>query len=328
MTVDVIAKDINFYSNFAKFDEEKRMVYGYATNETLDSQGEIVENNATAEAVIEYKSWANIREMHSNSAVGTAPIIEMKKDGLWLGAHIVDDAAWAKVKAGVYKGFSIGGKIIDRVEEYSEDLGRVIKRIKKYMLTEISLVDRPANPLATFSFIKRESDTNEVNEMTDEEKKEVSEEKQPVAEEKEAVEEDAVEEVAEVKTEVAQEAVEEKAEDKPKEGEAKEEAKEEVEGEAKEEAKEEPKEEPKAEPVAEKSIDSKEEMVSIKKSEYDALTKKANLANDEVYEMLKSQIKKAFDEEEPKELVQKSASIKKSIGELSVGNGGWLSNER
>ena len=326
MTVDVIAKDINFYSNFTKFDEEKRMVYGYATNETLDSQGEIVENSATAEAIVEYKDWANIREMHSNSAVGTAPIIEMKKDGLWLGAHIVDDAAWAKVKAGVYKGFSIGGKIIDRVEEYSEDLGRVIKRIKKYMLTEISLVDRPANPLATFSFIKRESDTNEVNEMTDEEKKEVSEEKQPVAEEKEAVEEDAVEEVAEVKTEVAQEAVEEKAEDKPKEEavETDEDTKEEVE----EEAKEEVKEEPEAEPKAEKSIDSKEEMVSIKKSEYDALTKKANLANDEVYEMLKSQIKKAFDEEEPKELVQKSASIKKSIGELSVGNGGWLSNER
>ena len=316
MTVDVIAKDINFYSNFAKFDEEKRMVYGYATNETLDSQGEIVENNATAEAVIEYKSWANIREMHSNSAVGTAPIIEMKKDGLWLGAHIVDDAAWAKVKAGVYKGFSIGGKIIDRVEEYSEDLGRVIKRIKKYMLTEISLVDRPANPLATFSFIKRESDTNEVNEMTEEITKEVSVKEQPVAEEKEAVEEEAVKEVAEVKTEVAEEAVEEKAEDKPKEEEVVEEAKEEV------------VEEPVAEAKAEKSIDSKEEMVSIKKSEYDALTKQASLANDEVYDMLKSQITKAFSEEEPKELVQKSAAVKKSIGELSVSNGGWLSNER
>ena len=69
-------------------------------------------------------------------------------------------------------------------------------------------------------------------------------------------------------------------------------------------------------------------MISIKKSEYDILTKQASLANDEVYEMLKSQITKAFDGEEPKELVQKSASIKKSIGELSVGNGGWLSNER
>jgi phage head maturation protease len=180
--------DFKIFSNFQKFDETQRMAYGYATTEALDSQDEIVELEATSEAVKDYKKWANIREMHSNSAVGTAPIIEMKKDGLWIGAHIVDDKAWEKVKAGVYKGFSIGGKIIDRVEDYSEDLGKVIKRIKKYMLTEISLVDRPANPLATFSFIKRQSDTDEVKEMTDELKKDVAEK------EKEAVEEKAVEE--------------------------------------------------------------------------------------------------------------------------------------
>lgn len=316
------SNDFIFFTDFQKYDEEQRMVYGYATTDALDSQGEIIELGATADAVEEYRHWANIREMHSNSAVGTAPVIEMRKDGLWLGAHIVDDRAWEKVKAGVYKGFSIGGKIAPggKISEFSEELGKTINRIKKYMLTEISLVDRPANPLATFSFIKRQSDT-EVKEMTDELNKEILEKEQPVAEE--VAEEAPVEEVAESKEEVAEEAVEEKVAEEPKESET-DESGEEVEEEVKEEVVEEAKSE-----EAEKSVDSKDEMVSIKKSEYDDLVKKSELVKkqDEVLDMLKSEIQKAFDEEEPKELVQKSAPIKKSIGELSVGNGGWLSKE-
>ena len=305
-----LSNDFIIYTNFEKADEEKRMVYGYATTDALDSQDEIVEMGATAMAVEDYRKWANIREMHTNSAVGIAPIIEIRKDGLWLGAHIVDDRAWGKVKKGVYKGFSIGGKKLDVIQEFNEELGKTINRIKKYMLTEISLVDRPANPLATFSFIKRDTDTNEVKLMKDLKKEVTPEvEEQPVAEIKKEAEAEAVEEATETKeeevAEVKEEAVEEKVEEsKPEEKEV-------------------------VSEEAEKSV-LPDEMVSIKKSEYEALVKEAALVKkqDELIDLIKANIEKSFTEEEPKELVQKAEKeMAKSIGELSVGKGGWLAME-
>jgi cation transport regulator len=67
--------DFDVYCDFQKVDEDQRMVYGYATTEALDSQGEIVELAATERAVEDYKKWRNIREMHGSSVAGTAPII-------------------------------------------------------------------------------------------------------------------------------------------------------------------------------------------------------------------------------------------------------------
>ena len=54
---------------------------------------------------------------------------------------MVDDDAWAKVKEGVYKGLSIGGRVTAR-----DAINKAL--ITGVELTEISLVDRPANPEA------------------------------------------------------------------------------------------------------------------------------------------------------------------------------------
>jgi hypothetical protein len=90
--------------------------------------------------------FANIREMHQWSAVGKTvqPKVDQAKKGLYIVAKIVDDQAWAKIKEGVYNGFSIGGRVLKKINNVIEEL----------MLNEISLVDRPANPLATFSLVK------------------------------------------------------------------------------------------------------------------------------------------------------------------------------
>lgn len=122
-----------------KVDEEQRMVYGYASTEALDSQNESIGKAVIEAALPDYMRFANIREMHQLSAVGVAKTAEIDEKGLYLGAKVVDDAAWAKVKEGVYKGFSIGGR--GRRE------GSAIVEMK---LTEISLVDRPANPECVF----------------------------------------------------------------------------------------------------------------------------------------------------------------------------------
>jgi len=140
----------------AKIDEEKRMVWGLASDETPDAEDEVTDYAATKAAVAEWQEWANIREMHGPSAVGVAQevVLDDATKSLWIGVKVVDDTAWRKVIEGVYKGFSIGGKALRKVSEVVN--GRLVRRIVDYILIEISLVDRPANPSARFSLIKRE----------------------------------------------------------------------------------------------------------------------------------------------------------------------------
>lgn len=151
--------DTFMYLPITKVDEEERMVYGTITKEGLDNQDEIVEYEATKEALPEFKKWRNLREMHQPKAVGTIPEItcdDVHKQ-VDVGAHVVDDGAWEKVKQGVYKGFSIGGKAINRVKEFNADLNKTISRVREYALNEVSLVDRPAHPECIFTMAKRDS---------------------------------------------------------------------------------------------------------------------------------------------------------------------------
>jgi HK97 family phage prohead protease len=139
---------MKLYLPIAKVDAEHRMVYGYASTEARDDQGEVVKRDALEGALGDYMKFGNIREMHQLSAVGKAKNAAIDDKGLYLGAKVVDDAAWEKVKEGVYSGFSIGGKVLER------DPGD-FKTINKLRLDEISLVDRPANPEAVFDCWKR-----------------------------------------------------------------------------------------------------------------------------------------------------------------------------
>lgn len=130
-----------------KIDREQRMVYGYATTEALDAQGEVVKRAAIEAALPAYMRFANIREMHQLSAVGVAKGASLDDKGLLIEAKVVDDDAWAKVKEGVYKGFSIGGRVTQR-----DAANKAL--ITGVELTEISLVDRPANPEALIDSYK------------------------------------------------------------------------------------------------------------------------------------------------------------------------------
>ncbi len=138
---------MKLFADITKIDREQRMVFGYASTEVLDSQGEIVRKEALEAALPGYMRFANIREMHQPSAVGVAKEAEIDGKGLYLAARIVDDEAWAKVVEGVYKGFSIGGKVTAR-----DPVAKNI--ITGVDLLEISLVDRPANPEAVIELYK------------------------------------------------------------------------------------------------------------------------------------------------------------------------------
>src|SRR5467141_849731 len=119
-------------------------VHGIATSETVDDQDEIVRADAMRAALPEYMRFPALREMHQLSAAGTTLEAEVGDDGTTrIVAHVVDPVAVAKVKNQVYRGFSIGGRVTQR------DPGNP-KAITGLVLSEISLVDRPANPEAVF----------------------------------------------------------------------------------------------------------------------------------------------------------------------------------
>lgn len=154
---------MGFFAKVTAFDE--RVVEGVASTEAVDGQagvweglayeGDLVELGAVSEALDGYLEWGNVREMHAASAVGVVLAAWVGEGALRLRARIVDDGAWRKVVEGVYKGFSIGGRVIRAVVERLPD-GRVVRRILKLVLTEISLVDRPANPDARILLWKLE----------------------------------------------------------------------------------------------------------------------------------------------------------------------------
>jgi phage head maturation protease/cation transport regulator ChaB len=139
--------EFQFYMPIAKVEKGEDgtcIVSGYASTPTKDSDGEIVTLEAVKKALPGYMQWRNIREMHQLKAVGKAQEANVDKKGLWLSAKISDPTAVQKCVDQVYQGFSIGGKKLDTQGS----------KITEIELTEISVVDRPANPDAKFTVAK------------------------------------------------------------------------------------------------------------------------------------------------------------------------------
>lgn len=128
------------------------LVTGIASSESVDHDGEVIRASAIKAAIPGYMKFGAIREMHQPIAAGRAVAIEVGEDGnTYLEALIVDAGSVKKVKTGVLKGFSIGGRVPPGGRN-----GANPKVIEKVNLSEISLVDRPANPDAVIQLFKAE----------------------------------------------------------------------------------------------------------------------------------------------------------------------------
>ena len=158
----------------AKVDKEKRIVSGFATLDNVDKQSDIVPSDVSVKAFERFKG--NIREMHMPIAVGK--MISFKQDkfynkeedkfynGVFVDAYISKGAqdTWEKVLDGTLSGFSIGGTINDTEDQFNPDLDKTIRVIKDYDLSELSLVDNPANQFANIISIQKTQDgTNKVD---------------------------------------------------------------------------------------------------------------------------------------------------------------------
>lgn len=150
-TAGVLKKLYGTISKTEELDDGTIKVFGYASTADEDADGETITPEAMKAALPDYMKWGAVREMHQAKAAGTAIQAEVQDDGkTYFGAHVVDSEAVKKVKTGVYKGFSVGGKITER-----DDLNKAI--ITGIKLVEVSLVDRPCNPEAKFTMFKADS---------------------------------------------------------------------------------------------------------------------------------------------------------------------------
>lgn len=141
----IMGNEFTKFVPIEKIDPDQRMVYGWASTPEKDTQGDIIPVEAIKNALPEYLKYPAIREMHQPIAAGKTLYTEVNEKGLYIGAKIVDDGAWKKVKEGIYAGFSIGGSVLDREDDV----------IKSLELAEISLVDSPANKGARIELYKR-----------------------------------------------------------------------------------------------------------------------------------------------------------------------------
>jgi len=131
-------------------------VKGLATDDTLDLDEQICDPQWLKTAMPKWFEIGNIREQHDGSkAVGKATSMTSQGTGFAIGAKIVDPVAAMKVEEGVYTGFSIGikGAYVDMNDPRAP---RGV--IKGGQIVEVSVVDRPANPSASFELAKTVGD--------------------------------------------------------------------------------------------------------------------------------------------------------------------------
>lgn len=164
------------YDKLEVLHSDDRMFKAWATVEVRDNQGEIVKIDDLEKSMLNYMDdFQNINLSHTNKKIGKVLNfgVEEKegKKGIWIIGKILKslkscDEVWNGILTGKYTGLSIGAETDERIN------GEVIGA-NPY---EISIVEKPANPLATIIAINNiaKSDTqndtniNKENELTNE----------------------------------------------------------------------------------------------------------------------------------------------------------------
>ena len=138
------------------------IVEGKVTDGSLDLDRQIVDPEFADKALTAWASdWGNLRQMHATNLppAGLALTLDRRTDGHYITGKIVEPTAKILVKEGVYKAFSIGvsGPRIIR------DVGAAKGRIVDGTISEVSLVDYPANPSCRFQVVKRAPEGSETD---------------------------------------------------------------------------------------------------------------------------------------------------------------------
>lgn len=161
--VQVTNNELVLNMPISKVDKENRIVSGFATLDNVDMEDDLIAYEASIEAFEKFRG--NVREMHQPIAVGK--VISHRPDsyfdpstgelynGIFVQVRISKGApdTWEKVLDGTLSAFSIQGPV--RKADYIDHRGKKVRKVTKYDLNELSLVDNGGNQLANIMYIQK-----------------------------------------------------------------------------------------------------------------------------------------------------------------------------
>ena len=149
----VMASNAQIYCPILKSEKQadgSLLVSGIATDSSIDSDQQVCDPEWLKSAMPNWFRWGNIREQHSHIAAGVAEEYEVRDGQHWVTARVVNSESVKKIEHKVLKGFSIGISSPRVIKDDKAAGGRIIDG----EIVEISLVDRPANPVCVLSLAK------------------------------------------------------------------------------------------------------------------------------------------------------------------------------
>lgn len=148
-------------------DNDEKIIEGYLGDDNVDFVGHYIEREPYIAAMQEWLQWKNIRDSHGRP-VGTV-VDYGQKSWNHIKVKIIDDNVWKLVQGGVYKGFSIGARVLKAefvpiesvpMDKFANLPAMVMTAIKQFgqilkitalQIVEVSITDRPMNPGAVFT---------------------------------------------------------------------------------------------------------------------------------------------------------------------------------
>jgi phage head maturation protease len=165
-----LSADHKVYATFPIVKMEERpeglVVYGRATNGSVDSDDQIVDPVWSAKALQRWLSTGgNVRVQHNPQLypAGKGLSVEVDRDGdggHWVKSLIVEPNAQNLVRHGVLRAYSVGiSKPVIRRDTTGKARGGIITGSDETEIAELSLVDRPANASCGVSLVKSAGDS-------------------------------------------------------------------------------------------------------------------------------------------------------------------------
>jgi hypothetical protein len=142
-----MSEELSLYGAITKFDavDDTLLVSGILSTPAKDAAGEIIEPDAMRKALGDFLVNGTSREMHQPIAAGKPIAAHVDENGnTHVTVKVVDKGTIQKIREGVLKGFSVGGRALKRVGN----------RITEILLKDASLVDIPCNSECVFNIIK------------------------------------------------------------------------------------------------------------------------------------------------------------------------------
>lgn len=157
---------VNLTIPFAKINESKRTVSGFATIDNVDTAADVITAEASTEAFNTFRG--NVREMHKDIAAGKVLNYRPEEflhegtvyNGIYVDVYVSKGApdTWEKVLDGTLSGFSVKGDIKQCHSAFVPDENRTVRYITKYNMTELSLVDSPGNQFCNVLSLQKMDD--------------------------------------------------------------------------------------------------------------------------------------------------------------------------